>query len=201
MKIGIIGAGHVGTSLGKALLKAGHEVMFSSREPDSPKAQQIRTETGAPVDSIQDVINFSNLIAIAMPPDAALQVAQEYKGHWADKTIIDMNNRFGASASGRSFAQDLAEAAGTDVVKAFNMIGAESYQNPIFGGQPASMLIAGDDPATKKQVLQIASDIGFDAVDAGNLEASALIEKLAQLWVHLMRSGAGRDMAFKLIRR
>lgn len=201
MKAGIIGGGFVGISLGKALLKAGHEVMFSSRDPNGEHARKIQTETGAPVGTVRDVLSYSNLIAIALAPDAAMQVAQEHAGDLHGKTIIDMNNRFGASPSGKSFAQDLAQITGAAVVKAFNTIGAEHYLNPVFEGQKATMFIAGDNTESKQQVGQLAASIGFDVVDTGSLESASLLEKLAQLWVHLARSGLGREIAFKLLKR
>jgi len=201
MKVGIIGAGTVGESLGKALLKAGHEVMFSSRDPKGDRARKVTAQTGAPVGTILDVIAYGEVIAIAMPPDAVFQVAREYAGKLKDKTLIDMNNRFGASITGLSFAQDLAQITQANVVKAFNTIGAEHYQNPVFEGQKASMFIAGDSSEAKQKVSTLAADLGFDVVDTGNLEASMLLERLAQLWVHLARSGMGRNVAFKLIKR
>jgi predicted dinucleotide-binding enzyme len=77
MKVGIIGAGFVGANLGKALLRAGHEVMLSSRDPGGDHARSVREETGAPVGSLADVMDFSPVIALAMTPDAALQVGRE----------------------------------------------------------------------------------------------------------------------------
>jgi predicted dinucleotide-binding enzyme len=52
MKIGIMGAGPVGSSLGKALLNAEHEIMFSSRDPQGNHAQTLRSEMGAVVGSV-----------------------------------------------------------------------------------------------------------------------------------------------------
>jgi len=47
----------------------------------------------------------------------------------------------------------------------------------------------------------LAADIGFEVIDVGGLESSALLENLAALWIHMLRSGMGRDMAFKLLRK
>jgi len=197
MKVGIIGAGFVGESLGKALLKAGHTVMYSSRDPKGEHARKVQAETGASVGTVSDVLDFSTVIAIAMPPDTVLQVVKEYAGRWVGKTLIDMNNRFGPT----SFAKELAQTSGAHVVKAFNTIGAEHYQNPVFDGQKATMFIAGDDATAKAQVNQLAADIGFEVFDAGDLNAAEHLEHLARFWIYLMRSGHGREFAFKLLRR
>jgi predicted dinucleotide-binding enzyme len=201
MKVGIIGAGVVGESFGKALIRAGHEVMFSSRDPRGEKAQKVKAETGAAVGTVSEVLNYSDTIAIAMPPDIVLQVATKYADQLKSKVLIDMNNRFTPSASGLSMAQDLTNISDARVIKAFNTIGAEHYLDTIFSGQAASMFIAGDDAEAKKIVGQLASDIGFDVVDCGGLNAAGLVEKLAELWVHLLRSGMGRNMAFKLLKK
>lgn len=201
MKVGILGAGAVGESLGKALIKAGHQVMFSSRDPHGDHARRVATETGASVGLPDEVLAFSHIVAIAMPPDAVNQLAKAYAGQWRDKIVIDMNNRFGPGASGTSFAQELAALTGGKVVKAFNTIGAEHYQNPVFAGQSATMFIAGDDAEAKRVVGQLAVDIGFEVIDAGSLDAAVHVENLARFWVHLVRLGQGREIAFKLLKR
>lgn len=201
MKIGIIGAGMVGTNFGMALMSAGHEVMFSSREPQGDHAQQVRQNTGAAVGLVEEVIAFSSVVAIAMPPDAVLDVARTYAGPLAGKVIIDMNNRFNAPPSGLSLSQEIAQITNARVVKALNSIGAEHYLNPVFDSQKASMLIAGGDSEARQIVGQVIGDIGFEVIDAGGLENTALLEKLAQLWVTLGRSALGRNIAFKLLRR
>ncbi len=201
MKIGILGAGTVGESLGKALIKAGHEVMFSSRDPNGEHAQRVNAETGASLGLPAEVISANPVIAIAMSPEAVLQVVREHAAALKDKIIIDMNNRFGPSASGLTIAQDIAALSGGKVVKAFNTIGAEHYQNPVFSGQAATLLIAGDDAHAKSITAQLAGDIGFEVIDAGGLDAAGLLEQFARLWVYLARNVLGRDFAFGVLRR
>ncbi len=202
MRIGIIGAGKAGGSLGKALLKAGHDVMFSSRDPRGDHAQALRAETGAPVGSVSETLAYSPVIVIAMSPTVIGGLVHEHEGAWSDKILIDMNNKGGLSDSDvpGSFGQHLASITHAKVVKAFNTIGVEHLQNPVFGGQKATMLIASDDAEAKRIVSQLATDIGFEPVDAGSLEMSGLLESLAVLWGRLSSSaGYGRNFAFKLI--
>ena len=204
MKIGIIGAGQSGGNLGNALLKAGHEVMFSSRDPQGDHAQTLRAETGAPVGSVAKTLAYSSVIAIAMSPSVIGQLVHEHEGAWSDKIIIDMNNkgRLSESEVPGSFGQYLASITHGRVVKAFNTIGVEHLQNPVFGGQKATMLIASDDVEAKQIASQLATDIGFEPVDAGGLEISGLLESFAVLWGRLSSSaGYGRNFAFKVITR
>jgi 8-hydroxy-5-deazaflavin:NADPH oxidoreductase len=64
------------------------------------------------------------------------------------------------------------------------------------------MFVAGPDGPEKKRVLRIVADVGFEAVDAGDLKAARLLEPLAMLWIQLaLAKGLGRDFAFLLGRR
>lgn len=201
MKIGIIGAGKAGSSLGKALLKVGHEVMFSSRDPQSEAMQKLRTETGAPVGTVTETLAYSPVIVIAMAPNVVGSVVEEHAGAWADKIIIDMNNKGGLEIP-TSFGQYLASITQGRVVKAFNTIGVEHLDNPVFEGQKATMLIASDDQEAKQIVSGLAADLGFEPVNAGGLEMSGLLESLAMLWVRLASTaGYGRDFAFRIVRK
>lgn len=74
--------------------------------------------------------------------------------------------------------------------------------NPKFSEGKAAMLVAGPDGPDKKTVLRIVADVGFEAVDAGELKAARLLEPLAMLWVQLaLAKGEGRDFAFIMARR
>ncbi len=205
MKIGILGGGTVGGYMGKGWTRAGHEVMYSSREPNSAKMQALAQETGATaqVGSVADTLAFSDMIAVAMAWDALPAVLKQ-AGKMPHKILIDATNRFGTPPpdSVGSAAQDIAHFTGAKVVKAFNTIGAEHYLNPVFAEQAASMFICGDDADAKTIVGQLAQELGFEVVDVGGLNQAVLLENLARLWVTLaMGAGYGREIAFKLLRR
>jgi 8-hydroxy-5-deazaflavin:NADPH oxidoreductase len=78
-----------------------------------------------------------------------------------------------------------------------------NFGNPYFGGEAASLFIAGDDPASKAVVAALAAELGFDVVDTGALIASRWLEPLGMLWIHLaFQQGLGpTGHAFKLLRR
>jgi predicted dinucleotide-binding enzyme len=64
------------------------------------------------------------------------------------------------------------------------------------------MFVCGDDEAVKPTILKPATDVGFDAVDAGKLVIARLLGPWAMLWVRLAFSGSvGRDFGFALLRR
>jgi predicted dinucleotide-binding enzyme len=93
-------------------------------------------------------------------------------------------------------------APGARVVKVFNTTGANNMANPDFGGIAATMFYCGDDAEAKAAAARLAADLGFDPVDAGNLEQARLLEPLALLWIRLAYvQKQGREIAFKLLRR
>lgn len=203
MKIGVIGAGRVGATLGAGWAARGHSVIFSSRDPNSEAMQSLIAEAGvtASAGTVAETVAFGDVLVVAIGWPAVIDAVKSTDG-WAGKVIIDTTNRFTAPPpdSVGSAAQDLAQMTGSSVVKAFNTIGAEHMVNPDFPDTP-TMFICGDDHAAKQIVTGLVEDFGFDVVDAGHLANAELLEALAKLWVSFARGGIGRDVAFKLLRK
>ena len=209
MKIAIIGAGNVGGTLGKRWAGAGHEVLFGVRDPAREKYQSLVTQTGgrARLASNEEAAAEAQAIVLATPwttTEAALTAC----GDLAGKIIIDATNPLGADLNlgvglSDSGGEQVARwAPGARVVKAFNSTGFNVMDDPLLDGRHAVMFIAGDDQAAKGVVLDLASAIGFEAIDAGPLKIARLLEPLAVLWIHCAyRQGLTRDYAFALIRR
>jgi predicted dinucleotide-binding enzyme len=104
--------------------------------------------------------------------------------------------------AGESGAERTAKLApGAKVVKVFNSTGFGNMADPHYDGEPTVMFYAGDDAGAKAIARDLATDLGFDAVDAGGLERARELEHLAMLWIGLAMGGMGRDIAFKLARR
>jgi 8-hydroxy-5-deazaflavin:NADPH oxidoreductase len=102
-----------------------------------------------------------------------------------------------------SGAEQVAQwAVGAKVCKAFNQTGFQNMANPKFSSGNFVMFVCGDDSDSKKIVLQLAEQIGFEAIDAGELSVARLLEPLAMSWVHLAyKANMGRDFAFGILRR
>lgn len=201
MKIGILGTGPVGGSLGRAWAKAGHTIIYGTRDMSSEKVQALLADTGhdAQADSHQATVAACDVAVVAMRWPAAGEVLASVT-NWDGKPLIDLTNRFGGD-SPNSAAEDAARLApGAQVVKAFNTIGQEHYDHPSFGGMAPSLFICGDDAAAKGIVGQLAADLGFDVVDVGALSQAGLVESLAKLWVALTKTDLGRDIGFRLLR-
>jgi 8-hydroxy-5-deazaflavin:NADPH oxidoreductase len=206
MKIGILGAGRVGSSLGSGWARHGHEIMFSSREPNSEKMQTLISEIGrsAQAGTVTETVRFGEVIVVALPSDSVESTLRSVMD-WSGKMVIDATNRFTPPQPGQaaSIAEDIARwVAPASVIKAFNTIGAEMLSDPVFGTVRASMLICGDDASAKQVVSALASSLEFDVVDCGALNAAAMVENMAKLWVHLaVRQNMGRNIAFRLLQK
>ena len=210
MKIGIIGSGNVGGTLGRRWAQGGHSVLFSSRDPGSDKIRKIVAESGAnaKAGTVQDAVQSSDILLLATPWPATKQAVAD-AGSLAGKIVIDATNPFlrdlsglevGVSSSGGELVAQWAE--GAKVVKAFNSIGANIMADPNLGGQSALLLYCGDDAGAKAAVRDLATELGFDARDAGPLRQSRVLEPLALLWVSLAYAqGYGREFAFQIIKR
>jgi 8-hydroxy-5-deazaflavin:NADPH oxidoreductase len=208
MRIGIIGAGNVGGALGRGWARAGHEVTFGVRNAADPKVQKLVAETGAKAASVAAAAAAGEVVAFATPWEAT-EAAVRGAGDLAGKIVFDCTNPLAPQLAGLTHGFDTsaaemvaAWAPGARVVKVFNTTGANNMANPDFGGIAATMFYCGDDAGAKAVAARLAADLGFDPVDAGNLEQARLLEPLALLWIRLAYvQKQGREIAFKLLRR
>lgn len=205
MKIGILGAGKVGGTLGKTWTRAGHEVMFGTRDPEAEKITELLKEAGsnASAGTHQEAVSFGDAVLLAIPWPALGEVLPELS-LLEGKILIDATNRRQIPTdSAGSAAEDIARLVpGARVVKAFNTTGSANMANPQYGDSRIDNYICGDDVEAKAIVGALSEEIGFDVVDVGPLSSAGFLESLALLWIHLAyRQGMGPAIAFKLLKR
>lgn len=210
MNITVLGAGVVGSNLGRLWLEHGHDVTFGARDPESEKVRALRQAAGPElrVAGIAEACRPARVVVLAVPYRAARDALQA-AGDLSGKVLIDCTNPLEPDLSGltvggtTSAAEEIAGwAPGARVVKAFNTIGAQHYRDPRFGAQAADAFICGEDAEAKAVVARLAEELGFDVVDVGGLAAARLLEPLALLWIRLAYvEGAGSNIAFKLLRK
>jgi predicted dinucleotide-binding enzyme len=197
----MIGAGNVGRSLGTAWHNRGHDVTFGVRDPDDPKYASL----GA-VRANEAAASDAEAVVLCTPWQGTQEAVQGC-GDLSGKILIDATNplspdfstlEVGLTTSG---AEQIADwAAGARVCKAMNQIGAPMMDGPQLAGTPV-MFVCGDDDAAKSVTAGLVSELGFEAVDAGDLTLARLLEPYAQLWIHLaLRRGLGTDFGFGLLR-
>ena len=189
-RIGIIGKGNVGSALHRGLERSGYEVRAVGKDP-----AEVR-ETG----------NWAEVIVLAVPYGAIDDAVRELGESVNGKTIVDATNALTpdmqlATDSTKSGSESLQQKARTGkVVKAFNTQFAQHMDSGTVDGQKLTVFAAGDDAGAKEQVLQMARDIGFDAVDAGPLQNARLLEPLGYFNIQLAYVlGLGPNIGLKLI--
>lgn len=208
MKIAVIGYGNVGSTLGLAWTKAGHEVIFGARDPGNNKISALLETAGqnARAAGVAEAAASAGIVVFATPWSAtkdAVEAAGDLKG----KIVVDCTNPIAPDLKGltigtsTSAGEHVAQwAHGARVVKAFNITGSGNMADPFFNSQPATMFICGDDDEAKEKIASLAKDIGFDDFITGPLYHARYFEAMAMLWVDMAYlQGRGPDFAYKII--
>jgi predicted dinucleotide-binding enzyme len=181
MKIGIIGAGKVGGGLGKLWVRAGHQVLFSSRHPKRLRMLVEEAGLGAYLGDVGDAALFGDVILFSpnfWGVDDALEAAGPLKG----RTVIDVTNPVEWNPNGRmaralpqstSAGEELAKKLpNARVVKAFSTIPASFVPHAIY----RTVFYCGDHQTSKVIVHQLIADSGFVGLDAGRLRMARELE-------------------------
>ena len=203
MRIGVIGAGVMGSTLARLFRSVGHEVVLGSR-------RNLLSENGFRIGPYADAVRFGQVIVLATLWENT-QAALAQSGPLRNRILIDATNpeddagRSVPVSGGLSGAEQVALwADGARVVKAFNHIYAEVLDaGPAVGGQTATAFYCSDDRSAKVAAAELIAGAGLEPMDAGPLASARSLEALAALMVELVRrQGHGpADVALKLLRR
>jgi 8-hydroxy-5-deazaflavin:NADPH oxidoreductase len=182
MRIGIIGAGHIGGTLARRLAALGHEVSIAnSRGPETLAA--LAKETGAKPVTVEEAARAGDVVIVTIPEKAVPRLpAGLFDGVPDDVVVVDTGNyypqrdgRIDAIEQGTTESRWVSERLGRPVVKAFNNIYA---RNLLERGKPRgasgriALPVAGDDPRAKEVVIRLLDELGFEGLDAGSLDES-----------------------------
>ena len=185
MRIGILGAGHIGATAARLFARAGHEVALSnSRGPASLAGlvEEINREAGAPrvkAAAPQEAATFGEVVLLAVPWRTKDALPTDAAAAVQGKIVIDAMNAYtaaggivdlGNSTSSEELAKRLP---GARLVKAFNTIFWEHLAKQ---GRPdlplpkrRAIFLAGDDVEAKRVVSRLIEETGFAPVDTGTL--------------------------------
>lgn len=177
-KIGVIGSGKIGGTIGGLWVKAGHEVLFSSRHPDSLKDMVAGLGALAHAGTVEEAIAFGDVIFIAVPYGALPEIGKDYGAKLAGKIVLDAGNATAArdGAIAEEVERDGVGATSqkylpaTRLVRAFNTLGVGIFAKE--AGRPDPKLavpIAGDDGEAVQVAAALVRDAGFDPVVVGKL--------------------------------
>lgn len=216
LKIGILGTGIVGQTLGTGFVQAGYDVKMGSREPYGEKVMHWVNGNGPRASSgtFAETAAWGELIVLATlgaAVESVIRLADPQ--HFVDKTVIDATNPLvfqpgkppalsvGFSDSCGEMIQRLLP--GAKVVKAYNTVGAQQMIHPQFEGGPPDMFICGDDAGAKLVVEDVCRKFGWNPVDMGGIEVCRYLEPMAMVWIRYALKGEGwnPNHAFKLLHK
>jgi 8-hydroxy-5-deazaflavin:NADPH oxidoreductase len=178
LRIGIIGAGHIGGTLAALWVSAGHEVMISSRHPDELQGLARSLGPKAHVGTPREAAVFGEVVLVSVPYGALPQVGRDLKSELAGKIVLDTGNpypqRDGEMAvAARAKGTGVASAEylpGVRLVRAFNAINSGDLRSEAHRqGAPIAIPLAGDDAQALQVAQQLVSDAGFVPVVVGPL--------------------------------
>jgi predicted dinucleotide-binding enzyme len=212
-RVGILGSGNVGQTLGAGFVELGAEVKIGSREPEKLAGWVSQQGAGASAGTFAEAAAFGEIVVVATlwsGTEHALRLADP--ANFAGKVVIDVTNPLDFVAPGKPPRLALGNTdsggeqvqrwlPGARVVKAFNTVGAPHMVHPQFPGGPPDMFYCGDDEAAKKTVAKICTAFGWDTIDVGGIEGARVIEPLCILWVGYGFRTNTWDHAFKLLRK
>ena len=178
LRIGVIGSGRIGGTVGGLWVKAGHEVMFSSLDIEHDRKLAAGIGTGARAGTPKEAAAFGDVLFFAVPyaalPGLGRDLAAEIKG----KIVLDASNpvpgRDGdmakealAKGTGVASPQFLP---GARIVRAYNEVGYNRMRDDAHrAGERLGIPLAGDDAQALKTAVRLVQDAGHEPVVVGGL--------------------------------
>lgn len=180
MKIGVIGSGRIGGTLGEFWVKAGHEVMFSALTIEEVNALLARLNLGprARAGTPREAAAFGETVLISVPYAALPQIGRDLAEELKGKVVLETGNpypqRDGSMAvEARAKGTGVASAEflpGVRLVRAFNSVGDAQLRSQAGRfGERVAIPLAADDAAAMKVAAQLVEDAGFEPLAVGPL--------------------------------
>ena len=178
LRIGVIGSGHIGGTIGGLWVKAGHPVLFSSRHPEELKDLVAGLGELAKAGTVDEAIAFGDVMFIAVPYGALPQIGQDYAAALKGKIMIDACNA--VAARDGAITEEVEKNGigvtsqkylpGTRLVRAFNTLNYTVFAREANRPDPKlAVPIAGDDAQAVQVAGDLVRDAGFDPVVVGKL--------------------------------
>src|SRR3972149_12241172 len=191
LKIGIIGSGNIGSTVGTLWVKSRHPVLFSSRHPEELKPLVNGLGRLARAGTVREAFTFGDVVFIGVPYGAYPQIGKDYAKEFVGKIVLDAGNavpkRDGAIANEAREngigITSLKYLAGARIVRAFNTMSfrklADNANRP---GARMAIPIAGDDKEALAVAQTLVRDAGFEAVIIGGLESAKIFAQGGPLY-------------------
>ncbi len=186
LRIGVIGSGHIGGTIGGLWVKAGHPVLFSSRHPEELKDLVAGLGANAQAGTVDQAIAFGDVLFIAVPYGALPQIGQTYGATLKGKIMLDACNA--VAARDGAIADEVERDGigvtsqkylpGTRLVRAFNTMSYMTFAREANRADPKlAVPIAGDDAEAVQIAAGLVRDAGFDPVVVGKLKDASRFQR------------------------
>ncbi len=214
MRIGILGSGQVGRTLGAGFASKGHDVRIGTRSPKKPALQKwLRGATGTvSLGTYADAAAHGELLVLACPGAAAMDVIEAAGPERFDgKILLDVSNplAFDDGQPPGLFARvtdSLGERVqrrlpNTKVVKGLNTMNASTMIRPKMRQGLADVLLCGNNKAAKRKVAGLIRDFGWATlIDVGGIESARWMEAWVPLWVRIADELGSWKVALHILR-
>ena len=182
---GIIGAGNIGQTVARHLIKAGYPVILSnSKGPDSLKDLVKSLGRNVKAGSVEEAVK-ADIVLLSLPWSEVTSLAGLID--WKNKIVIDATNHFisfapdfqVADLKGKSSSEVVASyLPGARIVKAFNTLFFKILaKDPNEAGGKRVLFISGDDIASKSEVSDVIKTLGFAVIDLGDLANGSKLQQ------------------------
>lgn len=187
MRIGIIGAGMIGSTLAKLWVDAGHDVRVASRHPGDLQPLIERLGKRASAGTPRDAAAFGDVVMLTVPLKAVPDLARDLASPLSGKVVLDTGNAYrrrdgDAAREASAHPQGSAGWAaamfpGSRWVKAFNTVYFKTLETEAHrSGEQVGIPLAGDDPEAVEIAAALVRDAGFDPVVVGSLARGKAFE-------------------------
>lgn len=186
MKIGVIGAGWLGGTVGRLWLKPGHQVLFSSRDVERQRQAVARLGPNALAGSVEAAAAFGEVILVAVPYRALAEIGETLGAALAGKVVLDACNPYTPDPPTlirEVEAEGVAKASarllpGTRLVRAFSAVDATAVEASADGQvERLGVPLASDDAEAIAMAEQLVRDAGCDPVVVGDLAAARRFQR------------------------
>ena len=195
--IAVIGTGNMGSAIGPQLARAGHTVIYGSRDPlrDNVKELVLATGLNASATTQREAAQQSHIIILAVPWPAVESLVPEL-GDLSGKIIVDITTGDGQADDG--YPELIVESSTSELIQGWApaarvvktpFAGASTVRDPLRHGERSVTYVAADDREAKEVVARLAIQLGFFPLDAGPLRMARTIDHLGLLYLTPMMQG------------
>lgn len=198
MKIAVIGAGIIGTTVARRWQGSAHDIVYAARDPQGERYRELASE--ARVEEIPVALENSQAVFLAVPGGAVSELLETHAAALDGKLLIDASN----DTSGGSFHHlELFErhVPNALVYRAFSSLGWENFADPVIEGERADLFYSGPAGEEQSVVESLIADVGLRPVYLGSGQRAAdALDGVTRLWFTLaLAQGKGRRLAFRTL--